>query len=487
MVFSSLIFLNLFLPAFFAVYFLVPSSRTRLRNAVILLFSLFFYAWGEWEVTWWMLTCIVINWGAGILLERITGDRSRRVILWAAVIASLGILAYFKYANFFVENVNDSFIWLFGYEDEVIRDMWRVALPVGISFYTFQALSYTVDVYTRQVKATRSLLDFACYVSMFSQLIAGPIIRYHDIADELTQRRVTQELFVSGIKRFIVGLGKKMIVANVMASTADNIFALPDNQISPALAWVAVAAYTLQIYYDFSAYSDMAIGLGRMMGFTFPENFRHPYAAKSIRDFWRRWHISLSTWFRDYVYLPLGGNRGSAMRTYINLWLVFLLCGLWHGASWTFIIWGAFHGGFLVLERTGFSSVLQRAPQVVRHAYVILVVMTGWTLFRADTLEQATVFMRAMFGMNDAVSVIRPVAEFAGPFALLIFIIGAVGATGVPTRWFFSAQRFFENGKTVSTFVAGESMVALLSVVVAVISVMFLANGSYNPFIYFRF
>ena len=358
MVFSSTIFLFFFLPLTLLAYFVVGP---RGRNLILLAASLLFYAWGETVYLLVMLFSIAANYLFGLLIDRARERGSRGGTAFAlAVATNLGLLGFFKYANFFVDNLNQVLPVL----GLAPMDIGRVHLPIGISFFTFQALSYIIDLYRNETAVQRSLLNFALYKALFPQLIAGPIVRYRDVAREIEQRTVSLDDFASGVQRFIIGLGKKVLIANVMGRAADTIFATPAETLPATLAWTGSIAFMLQIYFDFSGYSDMAIGLGRMFGFHFLENFNYPYIARSVREFWRRWHISLSTWFRDYLYIPLGGNRHGPVRTGANLLLVFLLCGLWHGASWTFLIWGVYHGIFLVLERVpavrGCSTGCQR-------------------------------------------------------------------------------------------------------------------------------
>lgn len=365
MVFSSPIFLFLFLPAVLAVYYLTPRAA---RNGALLAASLLFYAWGEVFHVAVMLASIAMNYAAGRWIARAAGRR-RTVAVGAAVAANLLWLGWFKYAGF-----------LGGIANDVFGLRWRrpdVHLPIGISFFTFQALSYVIDLGRGRAEPERSALRLALFISLFPQLIAGPIVRYVDIARDLVARRETLARFASGVRRFTVGLGKKMLIANVLAEPADRVFGLAPADLTAPLAWLGVAAYTAQIYFDFSGYSDMAIGLGRMFGFEFPENFRHPYAARSITEFWRRWHITLSTWFRDSLYVPLGGNRRGSARTALNLLAVFLLCGLWHGAAWNFVVWGLYHGALLGLERPWRGRRAPGAAAPLRHAYTLLAVAAG--------------------------------------------------------------------------------------------------------------
>jgi len=367
---------------------------------------------------------------------------------------------------------------------------YRIPLPLGISFFTFQSMSYTIDVYLGHTLATRSLLNFATFVSLFPQLVAGPIVRYHNIARYLIHRIVTREGFAKGVKRFVVGLGKKMLIANLAAVAADQIFAIPTQHLTTGLAWLGVAAYTIQIYFDFSGYSDMAIGMGHMLGFRFLENFNYPYISRSISEFWRRWHISLSTWFRDYVYIPLGGSRCRTGRVYFNLCLVFFLCGLWHGASWTFVVWGLYHGVFLVIERFAGERVKARPWPMVQHLYVLLVSMVGWVFFRSETFSQALVFLKAMVGFAPGTGAEYYVAMYLNNQLLIVLLAGAIGSLPIVPR----LNRWHENvvsGRSGVGVLVVESLWAMASVVaMAAIflgSSMLLASGTHNPFIYYRF
>ncbi|MCA8923022.1 MAG: MBOAT family protein, partial [Planctomycetes bacterium] len=382
MVFSSTFFLFFFLPALLVFY--GAARSLRLRNAVLLVASLAFYAWGELGYVFLLLGSIGANYGFGLWIAGAVERGAARRALVVAVATNLGLLGVVKYTHMFVGWAG---VALGALGVAQVDPMPPLHLPLGISFFTFQALSYVIDVYRGVVPAQRSPWKLALYVSLFPQLIAGPIVRYADLAAELDARSVTTADVAAGARRFVVGLGKKVLIANALSVPADRIFALPAEQLGLEVAWLGIACYTLQIYFDFSGYSDMAIGLGRMFGFHFLENFDYPYVSRSIREFWRRWHISLSTWFRDYLYIPLGGNQGSATRTYVNLVLVFALCGLWHGASLTFVAWGLFHGVFLVGERLAAGKV--RAPRLLQHLYVLVAVMVGWVLFRAESFAHA--------------------------------------------------------------------------------------------------
>lgn len=381
MLFSSIIFLFQFLPLCLLLYFL---AGKRLRNLLLLIASLVFYAWGESYYVLLMLVSILVNYICGLMIDRYRGRQAARGFLIAAIAFNVLSISVFKYANFLVDNLNTVLSQIGAGPIELAP----IHLPIGISFFTFQAMSYAVDVYRRDASVQRNPLNIGLYIALFPQLIAGPIIRYHDIAAQLIRRRVRLDDLSYGIERFVVGLGKKVLIANQVAIIADQVFSFPYETLTPGVAWLGVLCYTLQIYFDFSGYSDMAIGLGRMFGFHFLENFNYPYISRSIREFWRRWHISLSSWFRDYLYIPLGGNHKGPLRTYLNLLIVFFLCGLWHGAGWNFVIWGLLHGLFLVIERLGFEKILNRCWSPLRYLYVMLVVCTGWVFFELKILRR---------------------------------------------------------------------------------------------------
>jgi alginate O-acetyltransferase complex protein AlgI len=474
MVFSSPLFLFLFLPATLAAYFLAPRA---LRNAVLLAASLLFYAWGEPVLVLVMLASIGVNYVLALAVERAAGRAAQRPLLALAVAANLAVLGHFKYAGFLTEQLNG----LLSLAQLPALPVPDVRMPIGISFFTFQALSYVLDVGRGEVRAARNPLQVALYVALFPQLIAGPIVRYVDVAAMIRARQVTLDGFAAGVQRFVVGLGKKVLIANAAAAVADAAFDLPDAELTMAVAWLGLAAYTLQIYFDFSGYSDMAIGLGRMFGFEFKENFQHPYVAASMTDFWRRWHISLSTWFRDYLYIPLGGSHGPAWKTYRNLLVVFLLCGFWHGASWNFLLWGLLHGGFLILERQGGGALLARLPRFAAHGYTLLAVMAGWVLFRAVSLEHAWGYSAALVGFGAAHAA-QPLAMWVDSGTLLALVAGCVGST----PWIPASTAWLESrGRSLSA--ARELAVAAATLAVLVASAAVLVGGTYNPFIYFRF
>jgi len=478
MVFSSTVFLFIFLPVVLGTYLLMPR---RLRNAQLLAASLFFYAWGEAQYVAVMLVSIASNFFFGLRIERGRDGPGCKRWLVAAVVANLGLLGYFKYANFFVDNLNA----VLAAVSVAPIELAPVHLPLGISFFTFQALSYVIDVYRREAPVQRKLVDFGLYVALFPQLIAGPIVRYGHIAKELVQRTVSREGFVEGVSRFIVGFGKKMLIANTLSTVADPVFAAEPTTLTGQAAWIGLLAYTLQVYFDFSGYSDMAIGLGRMTGFTFPENFRYPLIGRSLRDIWSRWHLSMTTWFRDYLYYPLGGSRCSPARAYFNLITVFFMCGLWHGAAWNFIVFGLYHGIFLMLERHPAMSFLDRLPRPLQHVYAMIVWFFGIVLFRTSTIPQAIDFSWAMLGGN-AVEVAGS-ALLVTPMQALAFAAGLVGATPIVPYLREKVARA-ESGRAGGwpSVVAHACAVGGLLLTLG-LSVLQLAGGTANPFIYFRF
>jgi alginate O-acetyltransferase complex protein AlgI len=479
--FTEPVFLFLFLPVLLALYYAPVAlgfAGPRWANWLLLAASIVFYVKGGGWFTWFILGSIAFNYLSAILVDR--AGRWRNLLLAAAIGVNLLVLGIFKYANFFADNAN----LLLGALGARTLAFPPVLLPIGISFFTFHAISYVVDVYRGDAKAQKSPVHAALYLLLFPQLIAGPIIRYRDIADQLARRTNRFDDFAAGVRRFIVGLGKKVLIANTVAAPADKIFAMSLVELTAPHAWLAIVCYTLQIYFDFSGYSDMAIGLGRMFGFRFPENFRWPYAADTVQEFWRRWHISLSTWFRDYLYVPLGGSRQAPARTYANLLTVFFLCGLWHGASWNFVVWGLFHGTFLVLERLGLAGQVKRLPAPVRHAYLLMAVMVGWVFFRADTLVEALAFLKAMAGLSPAGSrTPLTIGWFLTPDVVLAILAGIVGSMPVAAaakRW--RAARLVPESAVGADFAV---VVALLLVLLG--SAVQVAARSYNPFIYFRF
>ena len=482
MLFTAPTFLFFFLPVLLALYFAPLSSRHgRYGNWLLLVASVIFYANGGGAFTWLMLGSIAFNYWMAILVDR---TRQPKVWVGVAVTINLVVLGIFKYANFFADNVN-ALLLVVGVHPVIVP---RVLLPIGISFFTFHAISYVVDVYRRDATAQKRPSHAALYLLLFPQFIAGPIIRYRDLAEQLASRVVRLDDVAYGVRRFVIGLAKKVLIANLVAGPADKIFAMPFEELSAGHAWLGIICYPLQIYFDFSGYSDMAIGLGRMFGFRFPENFRWPYIADTVQEFWRRWHISLSTWFRDYVYVPLGGNRVSKRRMYANLVTVFFLCGLWHGASWNFVIWGLYHGTFLVIERVWSG---ERRPGLVmsglRHAYLLLVVMIGWVFFRAETLPGAIAFLEAMAGLSPARTTPYAAVWHLTPELWLALVAGAVGSAPiVPAIRGWLDEQFVRWPKPAFQWAVGLGRTAALLLLLFG-SVLQMAARTYNPFIYFRF
>ncbi|MCC8104353.1 MAG: MBOAT family protein [Clostridiales bacterium] len=473
MVFSSLLFLFRFLPAVLLCYYLVPR---RARNLVLFLFSLVFYAWGEPVYIILMLVTILVSFAGGIAVDAMKrGGRpgAARNALIVSLAVSLSLLAFFKYADFAIGTVNT----LTGAGLELLN----LALPIGISFYTFQTMSYTIDVYRGEANVQKNLISYGAYVVMFPQLIAGPIVQYKTIDAQLRSRRETPEEFAQGVHRFLIGLGKKVLLANNAGELWDTITAMTVSEIPALTAWMGLAAYTFQIYFDFSAYSDMAIGLGQMFGFRFSENFNYPYISRSITEFWRKWHISLSTWFREYVYIPLGGNRVSTVRHLRNLMIVWLLTGFWHGASWNFVAWGLYYGILLVLEKYIFGRYLEKLPSVVRHFYCMFVVMLGWNLFMFGDFSESLTYFGALFGSYGAgLWNSETVYLFYNNVVLLVLLI--LGSTRLPKKLGDAFLACFA-GKDVVILVAR----GLLYTGIFLLSVAWLVDASYNPFLYFRF
>jgi len=490
--FSSTLFLFAFLPLVLALY---RAFGQRAKNSVLLQASLLFYAWGEAWLVGLMLGSILANYGLGLWVERARERGSVRLPLVVAVAFNLGLLFVFKYADWLWASLGSLMgIALQPLGGTLVSSEWgrnallsstqELRLPLGISFFTFQALSYVVDIARRDVAAQRSLRDFALYITFFPQLIAGPIVRYVDVAAQIMSRTESVPLFASGVRRFVVGLGKKVLIANTVGALATQVFSAPSEQVTAPVAWLAILAYTLQIYFDFSGYSDMAIGLGRMFGFRFIENFDYPYISRSVTEFWRRWHISLSTWFRDYLYIPMGGGRVSPLRVYFNLVTVFVLCGMWHGASWNYLLFGCFHGLMLVIERVGLAAQLERAPRVLRHAYVMFAVMIGWTFFSCEDFGLMRTWFAAMFGFADGRPELVYAALYLDPTRMLALIAGAIGA--LPwTRYVSDVLARSAAPGRVSPWPA---LAADLSLgLIVCLCALELTAGTFNPFIYFRF
>lgn len=475
MVFSNLFFLYCFLPAVLFLYFI---ASPLFRNSILLVASLFFYAWGEPRYLILMVFSILINYGYGIWIEKShPKEKKKKLIVATAIIINLALLGYFKYAHFFIDVIDKMFHLHF--------QMKPLSLPIGISFYTFHALSYLIDVYRKKEKAQRNLFNLALYIANFSQLVAGPIIRYNDVAEQIKARMVTSNQFVDGIQRFILGLAKKVIVANPLGSIADKIFALQGTDLSTATAWIGILAYTMQIYFDFSGYSDMAIGLGKMFGFEFRENFNYPYISQSVSEFWRRWHISLGNWFRDYLYISLGGNRVSPWKVYRNLLIVWTATGFWHGASWTFMLWGFYYAVIICLERAFLGKWLEWLWKPIRHVYVMFLVMVGWVFFRADNWHYSLSYLKAMFGFNqihiDANFYYYLLNDGDAEYLILglLFIVPLF-----PAVKSFIAEKATHN-PVISFLRDWVGIIMYLGLLMLV--TMYLVNSTYNPFIYFRF
>lgn len=459
MVFSSLVFLFVFLPLVLLLYFIVPF---KFKNIVLLVFSLFFYAWGEPVYIFLMLISIVVNYVLGIWVEK----KRKLPILWIGIAINLLILGYYKYYGFLIELINDIFS-----TDLLIKEL---ALPIGISFYTFQAISYLVDVYRKDTVAQRNLFDLAVFISLFPQLVAGPIVKYKEISEQIKHRTHSVDMFYDGLKIFLMGLAKKVLLANQFALLADTIFAKSDSELTFTLAWIGIIAYTLQIYFDFSGYSEMAVGLGKMFGFTFPRNFNYPYISQSVSEFWRRWHMTLGSFFREYVYIPLGGNRVSKFKLYRNLFIVWLLTGIWHGAAFTFIVWGLFYGTLIALERGTWGKILEKLPRVCRHLYVIFAFVLGWVVFRAESMEHAFMYYAKMFSF-DLAYVKMDLSFYANEY-LIVLIAGVILSTPIYPKLISKVNNDFK--------IIIESCLIMILFLVVIIS---LATSSYNPFIYFRF
>ncbi|HNY59053.1 MAG TPA: MBOAT family protein [Bacteroidales bacterium] len=474
MVFSSNLFLLYFLPSFLIVYYIIPR---KLKNLFTLLASIFFYAWGAPDFIFIVLAAIIIDFYIVDIMHKSTLLKAKRILLGISVLINIGLLAYFKYANFLVENFNE-ILSLLGYEP---INWASVALPIGISFFTFQKLTYSVDVYRKVHTPLKRVTDYAMYILMFPQLIAGPIIRFNEIADQIENRRAfeTIDAKLLGFFRFVVGLSKKVLIANVLGEQVDKIFSMTPIDISTPLAWIGVVAYSFQIYYDFSGYSDMAIGIGKMIGFKFPENFNNPYISLNITEFWRRWHMTLGRWMRDYLYIPLGGNKVSKPRLYFNLWVVFLISGLWHGAAWNFVVWGAFHGFFLIADRMFLIKLTKPLGKFTNIILTYFITLIGWVLFRADTLGYAFQYIKRMFAFDGVKTSLWLDAKFN-----TILVIGAIfafiAAFGKIESWWMNVLNK-PKSNTVTI------LLIFVSVIFTMICIGAITSSSFNPFIYFRF
>lgn len=461
MVFSSLLFMFIFLPVSLLLYYICPPGKNfRIRNALLFFISMVFYAWGEPVYFILMLFAIFINYIFAILIYKY--EHKAKLLLAISIIINLSMLAFFKYSAFFVSNLNI----IFGISIPVPN----IVLPVGISFYTFQSMSYTIDVYRKDAPLQKNFLSFGAYVALFPQLIAGPIVRYKSVADQLIYRQHNIDKFSAGIMRFTQGFAKKVLIANNVGLIWDEVFI--GNNISTMTAWLGIIAFSLQIYFDFSGYSDMAIGLGRMFGFEFCENFDYPYISKSITEFWRRWHISLGTWFKEYVYIPLGGNRKGKIRTYFNLMIVWFLTGLWHGAGWNFILWGVYFGILLIFEKLFLLRILRKIPPLFAHIYSIFIVVVSWAFFAIEDFTQMKNFLMTMFGINT-ISFIDSKFIFLFQNNWVLFIMSAILCTPVIKK--LKSKKIFAKISPV------------IFMIIWITGTAFLVSDSYNPFLYFKF
>lgn len=468
MVFSSLLFLTIFLPLTIFIYYISPKF---LRNTILFAVSLIFYAWGEPIYVSIMIFSTVVDYVHGLLVEKYR-DRpkvARRFVI-SSMIINLSLLGFFKYSDFFISNINS----LFGSNIPLLQ----LALPIGISFYTFQTMSYTIDVYRGDAKAQRNIISFGAYVALFPQLIAGPIVRYKTIADQLDHRHENVDSFAQGVDRFVIGLGKKILLANNIGLLWNEISSKAFGDLTVVAAWLGIIAFTFQIYFDFSGYSDMAIGLGKMFGFTFLENFNYPYISKSITEFWRRWHMSLGTWFREYVYIPLGGNRVGKVKFYRNIFIVWFLTGFWHGANWNFIFWGLYFAVILVVEKTFLLKYLEKGHNIIAHIYTMFLVIIGWVLFSFDNLSNLGNYLKAMFGIGG-IQFINSEAIYYLYTNLALFIILIIASTPLLKN----VSEKIKNKNEKIYYVLKNIVIVLIIVV----SFAYLVDATYNPFLYFRF
>lgn len=468
MVFSSLTFLFVFLPIVLLIYYISPKP---LKNFVILLFSLIFYAWGEPKFIFLIILSILINYiGALQIVKNSSDTEKRKFIFITLLLIDISILFFFKYYGFIISSIGS----LFGI-DLVIRD---IPLPLGISFYTFQQISYIIDVYTKKTKVQKNLINFAAYITMFPQLIAGPIVKYNDIESQLKNRNENLTQFSSGVHRFIIGLGKKVLLANSIGALWSEIKVIPLNEISILTSWIGIIAFALQIYFDFSGYSDMAIGLAKMFGFEFLENFNYPYISKSVTEFWRRWHISVGTWFREYLYIPLGGNKKGNLIQIRNLFVVWFTTGLWHGASFNFIAWGIYFGVILFIEKIIFKNILNKLPSFLCHIYTLILVLIGWVIFDMNTLSSAMEYISIMFGLSNNL-VVDKLSLFILSNNIVILLIGIICSTTLLPNVF---KKLRSSLKKSNIFI-----IISMYLIIFILSISYLVGESFNPFLYFRF
>lgn len=468
MVFSSLLFLFIFLPSLVLIYYVSPR---KFRNLILFIASLIFYAWGEPIYILIMIFSSLVDYTHGILIDKHReNELISKIILLSSIVINLGLLGFFKYYDFIISTIN-------GFLGISLKTL-NLPLPIGISFYTFQTMSYTIDVYRGKTSVQRNIIDFGTYVSLFSQLVAGPIVVYKTIEEQLKHRKETLDSFGQGAERFIIGLGKKVLLANNIGLLWDEIQKIPSGDLTVVTAWLGIIAFAFQIYFDFSGYSDMAIGLSKMFGFEFPENFNYPYASKSITEFWRRWHISLGNWFKDYAYIPLGGNRCSNLKNYRNLFIVWFLTGLWHGASWNFILWGIYFGVIIALEKAILLKWLKKMPSFFNHFYALFLILIGWVLFSFENLTNGMQYLGAMFGSLGKGIINSDSLYFLYNYALIIIIL-ILASTPIPFRLFNKLLEKHRNIYYTTSFIG--------NVAIMFLSVAYLVDASYNPFLYFRF
>ena len=467
MVFSSSVFIFMFLPLSLVSYYI---SGKKIKNYILLLASLFFYAWGGMNYLKVLIISILINYIFGLLVDKTIDKKHLRMFfLILGIILNLALLFYYKYYDFFLENINTIF--------NMNLELKKIVLPIGISFFTFQGMSYIIDIYRNDGKVNKNIFSVALYISLFPQLVAGPIIKHKAVDEQIRNRKESIDYFSYGINRFVIGLGKKIIISDMLGAISDNIFLLANSSgIDMITAWIGAICYTLQIYFDFSGYSDMAIGLGHLFGFKFPENFNYPYISRSITEFWRRWHISLSTWFKEYLYIPLGGNRRG--NVYFNLVVVFLVTGLWHGASWNFVIWGLWHGLFMIIERLIRDKAwYKKIPLIIKIFITLFIVIIGWVLFKATTLKEGLRYLSIMFGLVNFSNITFEFTYFISRKFILLIIIGIIASTPIP-------KNIFNRYKGVKAF---ELIKTILIILLFIVSIIFMVNSTYSPFIYFQF
>ena len=467
MVFSSFTFLFVFLPITLILYFIIPKEKIKLKNTVLLLMSLIFYTLGEIKYFWVMILSIIANYFFAIKMN----DKNRKILLILSLIFNIGLLGIFKYANFGIETLNKI--------TALNIPILDISLPIGISFFTFQIMSYVIDVYWKKVEAQKNFINIATYITLFPQLIAGPIVNYKTVEKELTKREQKLSDVADGFRRFIVGLAKKVIIANNVAILADAVFNTGTEELGTLLIWIGAVAYAIQIYFDFSGYSDMAIGLGKIFGFNFLENFNYPYIATSITDFWRRWHISLSSWFREYVYIPLGGNRCSKLKWARNMFVVWMLTGFWHGANWNFILWGLYFAIILLIEKVFLSKILEKIPKLFKHVYSVFFILIGWIIFRVEDIEKLLQILKSLFVVKDSNLSIFLSNNGDVLYVLPFIVLGLIGCTPIVKK---VSELLVKKTKNIGLYIKDIVLIAIL-----LLTIVFLLSLSYNPFIYFRF